>query len=40
MMRKKEEGIVDSFKNIVPDLPDKVDYKDFYIPQNLKLKKN
>ena len=37
MMRKKEEGIVDSFKNIVPDLPDKVDYKDFYIPQNLKL---
>ena len=38
MMRKKEEGLVDSFKNIVPELPDKVDYKDFFIPQDLNLK--
>ena len=38
MMRKKKEGLVDSFKNIVPELPDKVDYKDFFIPQDLNLK--
>jgi 2-methylfumaryl-CoA hydratase len=38
MMRKKKEGVVDSFKNIVPDLPEKVDHKDFYVPQDLNLK--
>ena len=38
MMRKKKEGLVDSFKNIVPDLPKKVDHKDFFVPQDLNLK--
>ncbi len=35
---EKKEGLVDSFKNVVPELPDKVDYKDFFIPQDLNLK--
>ena len=35
---EKKEGLVDSFKNVVPELPDKVDYKDFFIPKDLNLK--
>ncbi|MEE2695363.1 MAG: MaoC family dehydratase [Pseudomonadota bacterium] len=37
MMRKKNEGMISSFKNVVPDLPKKVKTKDFVIPKNLKI---
>lgn len=35
MMRKKTQGMIDSFKNNVPDLPDKVNTTDFILPKNL-----
>ena len=39
MMRKRKEGIVDSFENVVPKLPEKVLTSDFSIPSSLNLKK-
>ena len=37
MMRKKKEGIIDSFENKVPNLPQFVSHKEFYVPKNLRL---
>ena len=37
MMRKKKEGIIKSFKDIVPDLPRSVNSLDFYVPEQLDL---
>ncbi len=39
MMRKRKEGMVESFENVVPKLPEKVITSDFSIPSNLNLKK-
>ena len=39
MMRKRKEGIVNSYEDIVPKLPVKVSTSDFSIPSSLKLKK-
>lgn len=39
MMRKRKEGLVDSYEDIVPKLPVKVSTSDFSIPSSLKLKK-
>jgi len=36
MMRKRNEGLIRSFKNVVPDLPQKVKTEDFVIPKNFK----
>jgi 2-methylfumaryl-CoA hydratase len=37
MMRKKNDGMISSFKNVVPVLPQRVKTKDFIIPKNLKI---
>ena len=37
MMRKRKEGIIDSFEDKIPDLPKFVNHRDFFIPENLKL---
>ncbi len=39
MMRKKNKGMISSFKNFVPELPKRVDSKDFIIPEKLNLEK-
>ena len=39
MMRKKKNGMLDSFKNIVPDLPKKLDEKEFEIPLSFNSQK-
>ena len=38
MMRKKKNGIIESFKNTVPNLPEKVETKEFEIPKSLNIK--
>ena len=38
-MRKRKEGLVNSYEDIVPKLPVKVSTSDFSIPSSLKLKK-
>ena len=37
MMRKKKSGMIDSFQNTVPDLPEKVETKDFDVIDSLKF---
>ena len=37
MMRKKKNGMIDSFKNTVPNLPEKVESKNFEISDSLNL---
>ena len=37
MMRKKKEGMINSFKNFVPELPSRVLKSDFIIPKNIDL---
>ena len=37
MMRKKKSGMIDSFQNTVPDLPEKVETKDFDVTDSLKF---
>ncbi len=39
MMRKKKEGMIDSFENQVPSLPERVQTNAFYIPENFKSSK-
>jgi len=39
MMRKRNEGMIKSFKNTIPDLPDKVKTKDFNIIENFDIDK-
>ena len=39
MMRKRNEGMIKSFKNSIPDLPDKVKTKDFNLIENLDIDK-
>ncbi len=39
MMRKRKEGMVESFEDTVPKLPERVLTSDFSIPSNLNLKK-
>ena len=34
MMRKRQTGMIDSFKNVIPDLPEKLDDKEFEIPSS------
>ena len=36
---KKKSGMIDSFKNVVPDLPKQLDEKEFEIPSSL-IRKN
>ena len=36
MMRKKRNGLIESFENVVPDLPKKLDEKEFEIPDYIK----
>ena len=38
MMRKKEKGMLKNFTNTIPDLPKKVEAKDFKIPSKMKIK--
>ena len=37
MMRKRKEGMIKSFENIIPNLPKKVETSEFVVPQNLNL---
>ena len=37
MMRKKKEGILDSFQDTIPNLPKEVNSSDFFVPKELKL---
>ena len=37
MMRKKKEGILDSFQDTIPNLPKEVNSADFFVPKELKL---
>ena len=37
MMRKKKMGMIDSFQNSIPELPEKVPTKKFVVPSNLKI---
>ena len=39
MMRKRSEGMIKSFKNTIPDLPDKVKTKDFNLIENFDVDK-
>ena len=39
MMRKRNEGMIKSFQNTIPDLPDKVKTKDFNIIENFDIDK-
>ena len=39
MMRKRNEGMIKSFKNTIPDLPDKVKTKDFNLIENFDIDK-
>ena len=39
MMRKKKNGMIESFENIVPELPKKLDEKEFEIPSSFNSKK-
>ena len=39
MMRKKQTGMIDSFKNIVPNLPKELDEKEFEIPLSFNSEK-
>ncbi len=39
MMRKKKNGMISNFKDLIPDLPKKVESKDFLLPENLNLDK-
>ena len=39
MMRKRNEGMIKSFKNTIPDLPDKVKTKDFNLIENFDVDK-
>jgi len=39
MMRKRSEGMIKSFKNTIPDLPDKVKTKDFNLIENFDIDK-
>ena len=39
MMRKRNEGMIKSFKNTIPDLPDKVRTKDFNLIENFDIDK-
>ena len=39
MMRKKKEGILDSFQDTIPNLPKEVNSSDFFVPKELKLEK-
>jgi len=39
MMRKKKEGMIKSFENIVPDLPEKVSTSEFILPENFNVEK-
>ncbi len=39
MMRKKNEGMIKSFQNTIPDLPDKVKTKDFNLIENFDIDK-
>ena len=39
MMRKRNEGMIKSFKNSIPDLPDKVKTKDFNLIENFDVDK-
>ena len=32
MMRKKKNGMIEGFNNVLPELPEKVETKDFEIP--------
>ena len=38
MMRKKKTGIIESFKDTIPNLPEKVETKQFEIPKSLNIK--
>ena len=40
MMRKKQTGMIDSFKNIVPNLPKELDEKEFEIPLSFNSEKS
>ena len=39
MMRKRNEGMIKSFQNTIPDLPDKVETKDFNLIENFDIDK-
>ena len=39
MMRKRDEGMIKSFQNTIPDLPDKVKTKDFNLIENFDIDK-
>ena len=39
MMRKRNEGMIKSFQNTIPDLPDKVETKDFNLIENFDINK-
>ena len=39
MMRKRNEGMIKSFQNTIPDLPDKVKTKDFNLIENFDIDK-
>ena len=39
MMRKRNEGMINSFQNTIPDLPDKVKTKDFNLIENFDIDK-
>ena len=39
MMRKRNEGMIKSFQNTIPNLPDKVKTKDFNLIENFDIDK-
>ena len=39
MMRKRDEGMIKSFQNTIPELPDKVETKDFNLIENFDIDK-
>ncbi|MAZ07416.1 MAG: hypothetical protein CMM99_02985 [Rickettsiales bacterium] len=39
MMRKKKEGMISNFSNKIPEMPEKVNSKEFILPRNLNYKK-
>ena len=39
MMRKKKEGMISNFPNKIPEMPDKVNCKEFILPEKLNYKK-